>query len=248
MFNFMGLPRELRDEVYKLCLTVGAEIVAYPSRFQAPTDFTADGVSRPTVALLRVNKQIGGEAAIVLYGENVWRLQGLLLLFDKRFHRMFWEHGHELRHLTLTLDRRDMKPLDSEFLHEIHTWTPQELGSRTPSEFIHDIQLEHLRNAIELIQEDLADHMKNIQSLTLKVDELFCVNGCCRSSLVEYVFDNSRMWSTSTTSAHPGIAVASNFPRLKKLQVTGIVTDEEKTIVKEAWGIDPVMLSLRHWS
>ena len=74
MSGLFKLSRELRDEIYLLCLVTDYEINAEPTEWER-VDFNLQFFSaKPSVALLRVNKLIHAEASIIFYGRNHFHL------------------------------------------------------------------------------------------------------------------------------------------------------------------------------
>lgn len=81
-FDFLALPPELRNEIYRLLLTKDGESIEinasrgpcsgmWAVRPQTPFHHPRqDSRSRPFTNLLAVSKQINNEAASILYGEN----------------------------------------------------------------------------------------------------------------------------------------------------------------------------------
>lgn len=67
--DFLELPREIRDMIYRFCLEVGYEIIPYPtihkSKFRGP---------KPLITILSLNKQVRTEARPILYSNNKWQI------------------------------------------------------------------------------------------------------------------------------------------------------------------------------
>jgi len=66
LFPFLAVPRELRDYIYNLVFVLDTPI--YPSKRRAAI--------HEHINLLRANKQVYGEAAVILYGRNTFRIRG----------------------------------------------------------------------------------------------------------------------------------------------------------------------------
>ena len=60
--SFLGLPRELRDQIYQYCVAVPADT--------SPPQYTVKPSQMASMGLLRVCKEIHKEAAIIIYGSN----------------------------------------------------------------------------------------------------------------------------------------------------------------------------------
>jgi len=232
MANFTDLPREIRDQIYKLLLTVGAEIVAHPTCFEKPTDFEVEGVIRLAVALLRVNKQISDEAAILLYGDNTWRIPNSFHYV--RGSEIYQDHGILFRHITVHLDRRDTD--------EFHTTRRvrniyERFASLTMVERMrhtHDDRSDNLSQSISIRGSLVVVHMSHIQSLTLVVDNLFCPSGCCRLDTIKNLYEDIlHMFDPEPKR----VLCQATCPRsLKDVRVTGLRSQAEKDLVYGEWG------------
>lgn len=232
MANFTDLPREIRDQIYKLLLTVGAEIVAHPTYFQKRTNFEAEGANRPAVALLRLNKQIGGEAAVVLYGNNTWRIADSDR--DARGSEIYEKYGNLFRHVTVHLDRRDT----DEFFTTLRIeQTYERLASLKMDKRIkdtHDHRSEILDQFICARRSLIEDHMTYIQSLTLVVDNLYCPSGCCRFDIIRNLYrDFLHTFDPYRKSKH----LLPLCPQwLEDVRVTGLIFQAERDLVYGKWG------------
>lgn len=65
--RFLGLPREIRNLIYRELLLNTHPLIVHMRRV-----YRFDASTTPWPAILCVNKQIHDEAAAVLYGENTW--------------------------------------------------------------------------------------------------------------------------------------------------------------------------------
>jgi len=233
MANFMDLPREIRDQIYKLLLTVGAEIVAHSAYFEKPTNFKAEGVIRPAVALLRVNKQISKEAATILYGDNTWRIpdsdhyvRGLEIYLD---------HGHLFRHITIHLDRRDTDELDTTpgIERNYEHWASSTMEERMKS--IHNHRLDVLKRSTYCRGLMIIADMTRIHSLVLVIGGLYCPSQCCRLDLINDLYDDFLCMFVP----HPrtGLMAAMCPQSLKEVRVSGLKSQAEKDLVYGEWGI-----------
>lgn len=229
MANFMDLPREIRDQIYKLLLTVGVEIVAHPTYFEKLTKFRAKGVIRPAVALLRVNKQIGGEAAIVLYGDNTWRIPD-----PDRFESEIYEkYGNLFRHVTIHLDRRD---IDTQITTRSVVRAHERLAPSTMDERmkrIHNDRLKYLGHLIYL-KGLAAGYMTCIQSLTLVLDNLYCPGGCCRFDIIKKLYQTI-LHKFDPNPRHKSRRI-TRIQSLKDVRVTGLIFQAERDLVYGKWG------------
>ncbi|KAK7916901.1 hypothetical protein PG985_010509 [Apiospora marii] len=72
MPNFLDLPRELRDQVYELCL-VGERLLNLQNPIYGDWGYSYDHYGL-TTGLLRVSKNVHREASLVLYSQNIFDL------------------------------------------------------------------------------------------------------------------------------------------------------------------------------
>jgi len=226
----MDLPREIRDQIYKFLLTAGAEIVAHPAYFEKPTNFEAEGVIRPVVALLRVNKQIGEEAAIILYGDNTWRIPEP----DQNNWKIYDKYGNEFRHVTVHLDRRDTDELYTTRRVERNY---ERLASLTMVErmrYTHDERSNTLSQSMSIRGFLVVNCLSHIQSLTLVVDNLYCPSGCCRLDTIKNLYENFlHMFDPEPKRLCSQVSCPQS---LKDVRVTGLRSQAEKDIVYGEWG------------
>ncbi|KAL8892577.1 MAG: hypothetical protein Q9215_000574 [Flavoplaca cf. flavocitrina] len=107
MTHFLSLPPEVRNMIYEYCLVVQRQIVPIPpvyddTRLDLASQFTGDAESRnqkPSLSLLRVNKQINIETEPIFYGQNIWCMETPWHLEQK---------AAFMRNLTVSLDFRDL--------------------------------------------------------------------------------------------------------------------------------------------
>ena len=226
MAGFLDLPREIRDGIYKLCLLVDAEIVAHPDYFETATNFSVEGVNRPAVALLRVNRQVGQEAAAVLYGSNIWRIPNhCRLIKEDRPPTVYERYGPFFRQVTIRLDNRDMdsKPTEKQFSRHI---------PRRPSKFDRDMARFHdncRRNMYQDIEERaslLHNYMHKLQSILVAVDNLRCSEGCCRLPFL----NNISLWINMLPAQvnDPSKTIFS----VPLIRMTGLRTETERRVFR----------------
>ena len=227
MANFLGLPLEVRDQIYKLSLIVGVEIVAHPDYFEKPTVFGEGEVSRPAVALLRVNKQIYEEAAAVFYGKNNWRIPNVSR--PSVDDEIYYKYGHLFRQVTVHLDRRDIDEyLTTKELKDFHRdFAPSTMDQRLV--LFHTSRRDYLSGSIETRQFLLGGFMKHIQSFTLVVGNLYCSSGCCRLEIIEN--DVCNFFLRDLLPAPETGDSAAACPHLKEVRVIGLKTHEERELV-----------------
>lgn len=126
------IPREIRDLIYGYCLLHDGEIIPYPNydekeqiiesgKKPAKTCFGRIGTEKdlqscagivyaadwPSVALLAVNKVIQEEAAVILFGQNVWRLSFVEFLGMGDEEVLWDKHQSHFRHITTHISETD---------------------------------------------------------------------------------------------------------------------------------------------
>lgn len=232
MAKFTDLPREIRDQIYKLLLTVGAELIAHPAYFEKPTNFKAEGVIRPAVALLSVNKQISDEVATVFYGSDTWRIpKHDRPSFKTGIYRIY---GHLFRHITIHLDRRDTDEFYTTWRVE-HIY--ESFASLTMVErmrYTHDDRSDSLSRSMSIRGSLVVDYMSHIQSLTLVVDNLYCPSGCCRLDTIKTLYEDFLLMFDPEPK---GMFWQATCPQsLKDVRVTGLRSQAEKDLVYGEWG------------
>ncbi len=227
MINFMDLPREIRDRIYKLLLTVDAEIITHPTWFEEPTDFEAEGVTRPAVALLSVNKQI-----IVLYGNNTWRIP---VDHDIRDLESYQGHEHLFRHITVHLDRRDTDVEDTrDRIEENYTqWASSTMEERM--KLVHNDRLNSLRELVYCRALTIAANMRLIRSLVLVLDGLYCPSECCRLDLIKDLYED--FLCVFIPNPQTGLGPERCPQSLKEVRVAGLKSQAEKDLVYGEWGV-----------
>lgn len=231
MTNFMDLPREIRDQIYVLLLTVGTEIVAHPTWFEESTNFEAEDVNRPTVALLRVNWQISNEAAAILYGHNTWRIPDLAHLELN----IYAKYGDQFRHVTVHLDRRDN---DAHFTTRMVEETYERCISLPMLERIrktHNHRLKKFEQSMSVRGTLVLRHMSRIQSLTIVVYNLYCPSGCCRLKVIKTLYENFlHLFEPEPENAAWDVVCPES---LKDVRMTGLKSQAEKDLVYGEWGM-----------
>ncbi len=110
MSHFLRLSRELRDVIYEYCLVVEGILDPCPPYYEEKDPKNAK--LKPNTDLLMVNRQVGTEAAQVLYGKNVWRLscqQDDPSWPDSPYEAKSWENNiiMYMRHIVVKSDSRD---------------------------------------------------------------------------------------------------------------------------------------------
>ena len=159
--------------IYEYCLIADSAIDPYPMIYEQP-ELGPYRPRNPDVALLRVNKSIGAEAAVVLYEKNTWKLS------YNEASDLLWEASkHHIRKLIISFDVRD---LDSTYRLEIA------VAARESPKFPTSINLReecHERGIISLVHDrwwwkmDKTFEMR-LTDLHLDFTNCYCPVGCCR--------------------------------------------------------------------
>ena len=187
-------PREVRDQIYGYVLIVKVTIVPYPADFQKCEKAYQDSKSKfPSPALLAVSKQISDEARSILYGKNHWQLSNIhsataSMEADSPSRNIFWFYPKLFRYIILAFDQRDVK--DSEKLaicKEVHakppeSWTEENVDMAR-FKAIHSGYLKK-QGARWIMVRRAVSLMKNLQLVTIDLENLFCPTGCCRLRLM----------------------------------------------------------------
>ena len=194
MTGIKSLPREIRNMIYEYCLVKNYTLVPYKEYYPVYNpNLEAERNDLPTVALLRVDKTIGAEAAEVFYRKNVWRVTAhvsyirnpLRDRYNEASVRTLWHRRATLfKHIVLVLDQRDMcmdAYHDATFIHDYRK-----------TSYTVEQHREHLHaEAEQIMKESWRDkfgyicYMENLASMTLDVNRLFCHMGCCRKQILE---------------------------------------------------------------
>ena len=72
-FRFLNTPLEIRREIYRYCLLRRDPVcIHHPFSYRHP--FSDRGTREYKISLLLVSRQVGSEALVVLYGENIFKV------------------------------------------------------------------------------------------------------------------------------------------------------------------------------
>ncbi|KAL8800039.1 MAG: hypothetical protein Q9200_007367 [Gallowayella weberi] len=239
-FPFLKLPPEIRNLIYEKCLVVEGIINPYPVCYQEQ-HVVLRGQIRPSVALLRVSKQVACEARAILYGKNTWQLnQGAsfyhpdrLVTTPKPFWGRFMEYGfhYKVGHVMVSFDFRDIDQNSLVSIYSSRYWAevlsqPGSHSEAVRSQNAHDNRCV-LLSAIWLHKIEvltfLVTSKRPIERLTLDLSNCYCPGGCCR--LATWVL---RMLKSTTY-----VRDAFRSAYIKRLQrtkptITGLLNESEK--------------------
>lgn len=194
--------------IYEYCLVVNYELNPHP------TDYEQYAIQRPLprkpdVALLEINKQIRDEAAIVLYGKNIWRVshQSNVLVQPE-----IWRKVSLFRHVVVSFDFRD---LHSSHLLEISLAVLKSRRSmETEADEVSASTIIHAKRRFDLQSPWMAKMRwvgaMHLKSIVLDFSNALCPNGCCRAYMTN---DTVRLlhlvWKSgrATIGLRPGSSV-----------------------------------------
>ena len=138
----------------------------------------------PSIALLGVSKGIREEAAIVLFGKNVWRLSFRQRRTNGEELDFWWAHIKHFRHITTHMSSNDggrMVDIIKEQRLE------GKLAGWSHRKIMKSIHKESLNDLVRTFwwKHDLIKKMiPTLKSLVIDVENLYCPRGCCRVPLL----------------------------------------------------------------
>ena len=210
--TFEKLPREIRDQIYGYCLIHDGEIIPYPTvdevkqieesggtpakrcimrkfikykdrehRSCAEIKYATDW---PSIALLGVSKDIREEAAVLLFGMNVWRLSFRRPRTNGEETEFWWAHLKHFRHITTHMSSNDAGTMvdvikDHRLEQKLSGWSERKLMKS-----IHNESRLELKRTFWW-KHDLIERMiPTLKSLVIDIKNLYCPRGCCRHALL----------------------------------------------------------------
>ena len=194
MATFTTMPREIRDQIYKLCLITDKFIYPYVTYYEEmdgiePYNKQADKLA---VSLLIVSKQIRDEAAPILFGGNTFHLC-LVNPCKSQIsvpERLWSVHEKHFRHIELAFDARDIHPdIILPAYDEVEDFMSQPITLRYSriTEFH-----EHLLRRLQILWEwklDIIWNFVHLGKATFRFDisNCYCTQKCCDQ--FPYFFD-----------------------------------------------------------
>ena len=248
----MGIPREIRDAIFEICLVVEGPINPHPAYYESKDPF-AEADRKPDVALLKVNKFLIHEATKILYSKNVWRLtwpggdpQNFQRIVECRQGQIWGIHSQHIRHVITSFDVRDVEP--DELLNAsrtVHEPGYSDLDMVAKHRLIHDHRFQSLRLICQwkyLFFKLLSPSSATVcgfsppESATFDLDNFFCPSGCCREEALgaicrEIVFQ--RDYRNCMLKGHQ-LEQCETDPQTK-YTILGLKTTAERNIVRRAW-------------
>ncbi len=198
------LPREIRDLIYWYCVVANGAIDPYQNMEQHK--IVSLCLRKPSLSLLKVDRQVGEEAKAVIFGSNRWRLyyQSEYIVASKPWKKFkkattFWKtHIKSFRHVVTGLDFCEEErvlltspdgTLNTHMAHE-----------RTLNE--DDMYRDLLRQLIlsRDWKKKLLEQM-NLKSFVFNLDHSICRDSCRRWDVVCFVCNEVSMlrehWKTT---------------------------------------------------
>ena len=219
---FMKFPPEIRDNIYRLSLVTGKEVVMYPEPHEMD-DLPNFGRSRPCVELLQVNKQVHEEASPVFYGENMFRLP-----VKAEHHAVFIKYRALIHHASLRLDWKEVTDQQKISIATVEHCTPDAAFARArprAARWRH-IHKRHLQLMIgqwaprrQLVVEDLPF----LKTIKLDLKKFHCPGTCCRIEPFQHHLYHCFV-------KHLPLSFTTNG---NKIEVSGLKTDDERAVVSE---------------
>jgi hypothetical protein len=239
-FDLLGLPRELRNVVYELCVVVGEVRIIKPyqemlkardMRFLRPRDVRAE------VSLFGVNRQIRREALELYLSKNDFILPVVnsWLGGDNLAHSLRRIPGYSepeasthLRSISLTFDRRGIIPCA---YPGIEGFIDYHLGPDSEGEIntvlhLHNQVTSAIQKAFISLLVRLTQLRSDMRRIQINLENATCSSGCHR--LVVVLFDDSHIKGHLSRFAH-------GARRLETLDFLGTINDNERHTIREAF-------------
>ena len=274
MSPFEKLPQEIRDLIYEHCLLYDGEINPHPTWFERIEMEERDcvpakmmncgniGIFRkpnmryskqwPSVALLGVKRAIQREAATILFGKNVWRISDTqqcagINIFDS--------YSSYFRHIVTSFDMRDVHPqqlmkITNYIMATLGIYgeeTDSRIGTRR-TEAIHNLRNRAL--CITWAFKRMSLERMQLKTLVLDIRNLFCLNGCCRLSVIKLLCEQLGRrgpWYrleqaiSSDSLAH---FTPIEAKRSTDVKVVGLGYPQEARLIQEIWGLDIIHMEV----
>ena len=213
--TFEKLPREIRDQIFGYCLIHDGEIIPYPTvdeakqieesggtpakrciirkfieykdrelRSCAETKYATDW---PSIALLGVSKGIREEAAVLLFGMNVWRVSFRQLRTHGEETDFWCAHTKHFRHITTHMSSNDAGTMVDLIKNERLEGKLAGWSHRKIMNSIHNASRYDLERTFWWKSDQINWMIPTLKSLVISVENLYCPRGCCRDPLLRNV-------------------------------------------------------------
>lgn len=237
MPGLMNMPKEIRDQILKLCLLVDGTINPYPA-FYEDKDHFANCNRKPDIALLKVNKVLNFEATDIFYEENTWQLSLPRPLEHLPFKKdSIWKfHSDRITRLRTIMTMYDLSPNTILMAaRKADDWSI--LNGHQQAILIHSFGF---RAAVDTWDWKKA-MMIRIMPLTLEIDmkNMYCPIGCCRSNFIELLgsFLSDAMYESFELSTS-GFEPFTNAPTTD-VSLVGLTKGEGRYLISRWKGQDP---------
>ena len=220
IFNFLGLPREIRDQIYKCCLVAEFDIVMHPEEYEISDvpSFWVD--SQPCVSLLQLNWQIYRETFPVFYGKNTFRMPT-----DVQYNTIYQKYGQYIHHITVHLDYREVTDAEKQAIAIAEHMAPDTAFAPTRPDaarwrHIHKRHLDLMTSKWQPRRNFIRLHMTALDTIKLDLSWYYCPGLCCRkaiiySDLFHQFVNGSRNWIQNGG----------------RIEVHGLATDLEENVL-----------------
>ena len=151
------------------------------TRSCAETKYATDW---PSIALLGVSKGIREEAAILLFGMNVWRLSFRQRRRKGEEQDFWWAHLEHFRHITTHMSSNDAGTMVDIIKNQRLTGKLAGWSHRKTMELIHNESREDLGTTFSWKYDLIKGMIPTLSSLVIDVEDLYCPRGCCRDPLL----------------------------------------------------------------
>ena len=193
--------------------------------------------TKPCVALLGVNSTIREEAAIILFGKNVWHLSSRPYVRDDKYH--LWEtHAKHFRYVVTTFDDGDvdLEELRSTCIEEMkRVEEDSDHFDQTGTADTQPVRLSFLKDSFKE-KRDILQKM-SLKSLSVDFSDLCCSSVCCRRIVLQnclICLGRTGPWSMLNRAPGRGL---ENRIRIN-VRSTGLRNDEEKKLLHDTWGLE----------
>ena len=175
--------------IYEHALVVDIELEPYPPTYTSEEDYDEQTELKyhNLPALLFVNKLIGAEARIALYGKNQWRLP--VIPPPANHPNIFIQYRPYFKTVTMAFDQRDLTGYQKTQLSKaVHAMTHDFAGAididGARARAVHHSFLE----GIEFVwskawRDSMKHHLGHVKQITIDISNFACPSGCCRSKL-----------------------------------------------------------------
>ena len=193
----------------------------------------------PCVALLRVNSTIRNEAAIILFGKNVWQLSSASYERNDRY-SLWRTYAKYFRHIVTRFEARDVdetKLLDIEMREMARIEDDSEDSDhfdQAGSIITHQEKVSLLRDEFTA-KRDILQRM-NLKSLSLDFSSLSCPAGCCRREALQsclVCLGSVGPWYRLERERDRGLEAKTET----SVKVLGLKDEKERNLFWETWGL-----------